>query len=230
MGDQWAYWDRVAGRKTFTHPLNRDWLDTFVLRTARVLDYGCGYGRSLAELASMGYSDVVGMDPSPAMIERGRHTFPELDLRVVEALPTAEADASFDAVLLLAVLTCIPGDQEQNAVMGEVRRLLRPGGTLYISDMPLQTDDRNLARYARDAPHFGTYGVFETDDGAIVRHHDGQRLEALLAGFEVVAIATTSISTMNGHAAKGVQVLGQAAAPGGRDHPVATVSPRQSDV
>lgn len=225
MEDQRAYWDRVAGQKTFTHPLNRDWLDTFVLRTARVLDYGCGYGRSLAELASMGYSDVVGMDPSPAMIERGRRTFPGLDLRVVEVLPTAEADASFDAVLLLAVLTCIPGDREQDAVMGEVRRLLRPGGTLYVSDMPLQADDRNLARYARDAAHLGTYGVFETDDGVIVRHHDRQRLEALLAGFEVVATATTSISTMNGHAAKGTQVLGQAAAPSGRDHPVATVSP-----
>lgn len=46
MENQRAYWDRVAGRKTFTQPLNRDWLDTFVLRTARVLDYGCGYRRS----------------------------------------------------------------------------------------------------------------------------------------------------------------------------------------
>jgi len=207
MQDQRAYWDREAGRKTFTHPLNRGWLDTFVPQTARVLDYGCGYGRSLAELAFFGYSGTVGMDPSPAMVERGRRTFPGLDLRVVKDIPTGEIDASFDAVLLLAVLTCIPGDREQDAVMGEVRRLLRPGGTLYISDMPLQTDGRNLARYARDAPRFGTYGVFETDDGAIVRHHEGQRLEALLAGFEVVATATTSISTMNGHAATGVQVL-----------------------
>ena len=132
MRDQRAYWDREAGRKTFTHPLDPDWLDTFIPQAARVLDYGCGYGRSLAELVSLGYSDVVGMDPSPAMVERGRRTFPGLDLRVIEALPTAEADASFDAVLLLAVLTCIPGDRDQDAVMGEVRRLLRPGGTLLL--------------------------------------------------------------------------------------------------
>ena len=220
MRDQRAYWDREAGRKTFTHPLDPDWLDTFIPQAARVLDYGCGYGRSLAELVSLGYSDVVGMDPSPAMVERGRRTFPGLDLRVIEALPTAEADASFDAVLLLAVLTCIPGDRDQDAVMGEVRRLLRPGGTLYISDMPLQADGRNLARYARDAPRFGAYGVFETDDGAIVRHHDGRRLAALMAGFEVIATTNTSISTMNGHAATGVQVLAHTAPPGGRDHPV----------
>jgi len=223
MQDQRAYWDREAGRKTFTHLLNRGWLDTFVPRTARVLDYGCGYGRSLAELASLGYSDTVGMDFSPAMVERGRHTFPGLDLRVVEALPTTEADASFDAVLLLAVLTCIPGDRDQDAVMGEVRRLLRPGGTLYISDMPLQKDGRNLARYAPEAPRFGAYGIFETD-GAIVRHHDGRRLETLLAGFEVVATANTSISTMNGHAATGVQVLAHTATPCGRAHLVVAVS------
>ena len=223
MQDQQAYWDREAGRKTFTHPLNQGWLDTFVPRTARVLDYGCGYGRSLAELASLGYSDMVEMDYSPAMVERGRRTFPGLDLRVVRALPTAEADASFDAVLLLAVLTCIPGDRDQDAVMGEVRRLLRPGGTLYISDMPLQKDGRNLARYAPEAPRFGAYGIFETD-GAIVRHHDGRRLETLLAGFEVVATANTSISTMNGHAATGVQVLAHTATPCGRAHLVVAVS------
>jgi SAM-dependent methyltransferase len=202
----------VAGR------LIRGWLGTFVPRTARVLDYGCGYGRSLAELASLGYSDMVGMDYSPAMVERGRRTFPGLDLRVVRALPTAEADASFDAVLLLAVLTFMPDGRDQDAVMDEVRRLLRPGGTLYISDMPLQTNDRNLARYAWEAPRFGAYGIFETDDGAIVRHHDGRRLETLLAGFEVVATASTSISTMNGHAATGVQVLAHTAASCGRAH------------
>ena len=96
MQGQRAYWDREAGRKTFTHPLNRGWLDTFVPQTARVLDYGCGYRRSLAELASLGYTGTVGMDPSSAMIERGRRIFPGLDLRVVEGLPTGEADASFD--------------------------------------------------------------------------------------------------------------------------------------
>ena len=219
MEGQQPYWDRVAAQKTFTHPLDQGWLDTFVPRTARILDYGCGYGRTLAELASKGYVNTVGMDTSAAMVERGRRAFPGLDIRVVQGLPVAEADASFDAVLLLAVLTCIPSNEGQDAVMKEAHRLLRPGGTLYVSDMPLQADSRNRVRYARDAPRFGTYGVFETDDGAVVRHHEGRRLEALLAGCETGATATIAISTMNGHPATGVQTLARVGRPGSPARP-----------
>lgn len=219
MEDQRPYWDRVAAQKTFTHPLDQGWLNTFVPKTARILDYGCGYGRTLAELASKEYANTVGVDTSAAMVERGKRAFPGVDIRVVQSLPIEEANASFDAVLLLAVLTCIPSNEGQDAVIGEARRLLRPGGALYVSDMPLQADGRNLARYARDAPRFGTYGVFETDDGAVVRHHDRQRLKALLAGFETVATATISISTMNGHPATGVQVLALVDRPGCPAHP-----------
>jgi len=68
MEGQQAYWDRVADEKAFTHPLDHDWLDRFVDRQARVLDYGCGYGRSLRELAGLGYENTRGIDFSARMI------------------------------------------------------------------------------------------------------------------------------------------------------------------
>jgi SAM-dependent methyltransferase len=207
MQDQRLYWDQVAAQKTFTHPINHVWLDAFVPPTARILDYGCGYGRAMAELASLGYTNLVGMDFSPAMVERGRQTYPALDLRVVEALPTAEPDGSFDAVLLLAVLTSIPNESEQEAVMAEMRRLLRARGVLYLSDMPLQADRRNLDRYKRDASEFGSYGVFRTEDGAVVRHHDEVRMGALLEGFEPLRTAEAELSTMNGNSATAIQMI-----------------------
>jgi SAM-dependent methyltransferase len=207
MVDQRRYWDRVADQKTFTHPINAEWLIGSIDTKARILDYGCGYGRSLNELASLGYTNTLGVDFAPRMIARGKRSFPKLDLRLVQGFLPAEADASFDAILLLAVLTCIPVDEEQSLLVGELRRLLRPGGVLYISDMPLQSDGRNLARYATGKSRFGTYGVFETEDGAIVRHYDDQRLDALLEGFEKVAIENVRLITMNGNAATGVQIL-----------------------
>jgi SAM-dependent methyltransferase len=207
---QRRYWDQVAAEKTFTHPINQAWLDAFVPRTARILDYGCGYGRAMAELTSLGYTNLVGMDYSPAMVERGRQTYPCMDLRVVEALPTPEPDGSFDAVMLLAVLTSIPGESEQEAVMREIRRLLRPTGVLYVSDMPLQTDSRNLSRYARDASEFGIYGIFQTDDGALVRHHDETRIRVLLEGFRPLRTTRAKITTMNGNSATAVQIVARA--------------------
>jgi len=207
IDDQRPYWDRVAPDKTFTHPLNRDWLTATIGRGDRILDYGCGYGRTLNELASMGYADAVGVDVSARMIDRGRRAYPGLDLRVIDGLPLAWPEASFDAVLLMAVLTCIPSDRRQDAVMREVRRVLRPGGILYISDMPLQPDDRNLRRYTDQLARFGTYGVFETEDGAIVRHHTNERIDALLDGFDTIAKLSVQLTTMNANAATGLQIL-----------------------
>ena len=207
MTSQRAYWDRAAAVKEFTHPLDGGWITQTLGRDARILDYGCGYGRTLNDLASLGFTNAVGVDFAPRMVARGRREFPALDLRHAPGLPLAEADAGFDAVLLLAVLTCIPDDREQEALLGEVRRLLRPGGMLYVSDMPLQPDARNRARYAKAEPRFGTYGVFETEDGAVVRHHTDARLDALLDGFERVAARDVQLSTMNGHPARAVQIL-----------------------
>jgi SAM-dependent methyltransferase len=207
VGGARGYWDQVAEEKTFTHPLNAAWLGCWVAPGARILDYGCGYGRVLGDLAALGYRNAAGVDRSPAMIERGRREHPELDLRVIEADTAPFADGTFDVVLLFAVLTCIASDDDQRALVGDIMRLLKPGGLIYLSDMPLQTDARNRARYDAGAARFGAYGVFETEDGGVLRHHTEAHFDALLAGFEPVARETLAIRTMNGNPATAVQIL-----------------------
>ena len=54
----------------------------------------------------------------------------------------------------------------------EIRRVLRPGGILYVNDFLLFTDDRNKARYEKFNNKYGEYGVFELPEGAVCRHHD----------------------------------------------------------
>jgi SAM-dependent methyltransferase len=97
------YWDAKSSAQSFSHPVNWDWLAE-VPKHARLLDYGCGYGRTLAELADAGRRNAVGVDFSAGMIERGRREHPQLDLRHVGELPLDEADGAFDAALLVAVL------------------------------------------------------------------------------------------------------------------------------
>ncbi len=205
--DAQAYWNRVAEEKSFTHPLNAGWLARWVQPDARILDYGCGYGRVLRDLASLGFANAIGVDSSALMIDRGRREDPRLDLRVIDGLPVPLAEQSFDLVLLFAVLTCIASDTDQSGLVAELFRLLRPGGLLYLSDMPLQTDTRNEARYDAGFGRFGTYGVFEIDDGAVLRHHADGHFEALLSGFEPVEREAIAIMTMNGNSATAVQIL-----------------------
>jgi SAM-dependent methyltransferase len=141
------------------------------------------------------------------MIERGRREHPGLDLRTVEATRLDEPDGAFDAAFLFAVLTTIPGDADQLAVMAELRRLLAPRGWLYLSDYLLQQDARSLARYRAGEARHGVPGVWDREDGGVFRHQTREGMARLLAGFEVIAERLVETTTFSGAPATAVQVL-----------------------
>src|SRR5262249_48913188 len=177
---QQDYWNRIGPTKTFAHPVNVEKLSRWVEPGSRILDYGCGYGRALGFLQSNGYRNLIGIDPAVAMIDAARTAYPDISFAFLNDFRNAELRAgSIDAVLLFAVLTSVPRNEDQRAIVAEITRVLRPGGLLYISDMWLQTDPRNVARYVRDQKKYGVYGVFDLADGATVRHHDRQWIDSL---------------------------------------------------
>lgn len=207
LDNQTSYWDAAAATKRFTHPLHTAWTDA-LSRNAAVLDYGCGYGRTMAELARAGFGDFTGVDSSAGMIEKAREQQPAMRFAVLDDPPALPfADASFDLAVLFAVLTCIPGDEAQRRLIAELERVLKPGGLLYVSDLLLGDDPRSVERYERFAGAHGTYGIFETSDGAVVRHHPAEHFTALLSGFEVQDTRQITVATMNGNEAAGIQVL-----------------------
>ena len=209
LDQQAEYWDRVAIEKTFTHPLDTALVGSFLSADSRILDYGCGYGRLAGQLRDAGYENAVGLDVSPRMIERGLSEFPGLDLRVTSGPPLPFPDESFDLVILFAVLTSIPSDRGQTELIGEIERILAPGGFIYVSDYPLQDDEKNLARYRENKEKFGRYGVFELSDGGVMRHHDKAWMDGLFAGFDATDQKEISVSTMNGSSATAFQFFGK---------------------
>ena len=204
-----GFWDNIARTKTFTHPLRLDRFAPRVPSSARILDCGCGHGRTLNELHAHGYANVVGLDPSPEMVARAREGFPNRGLVVGEGATMPFADQTFDAVLLFAVLTCVPEDHGQQRIMDAVFRILRPDGVVYISDYLIQDDPRNVERYQRSLGVCGTYGVFRAADGSIFRHHDPAWIAELTCRFTPLALYTVNVTTMNGNPAKAFQFLGR---------------------
>jgi SAM-dependent methyltransferase len=209
IDNQVDYWDGVSDEKEFTHPINIALLKKHLSTGGAILDFGCGYGRVTDELVRAGFANVTGADSSSGMIDRGRRTFPHLKLDVLPPSGIPYPDGSFDAILLVAVLTCIPTDDGQKALIASLSRLLRPQGLLYISDYLLQEDERNRQRYTAHADEFGTYGVFRLPEGAIVRHHPREWFDTLLDGFSILDTATPEVTTMNGHRARAIQILAQ---------------------
>ncbi|HKN83982.1 MAG TPA: class I SAM-dependent methyltransferase [Pyrinomonadaceae bacterium] len=208
LDHQFAYWNSAGTQKTFGHPLNLQRVGRWLSPDSRILDFGCGYGRCLGELFNSGYRNLIGFDFSPAMVATARTRFPEITFQETQPSIILLPDTSVDGALLLSVLTCVPTDDGQRAILRELQRVLRPGGLLYISDLWLQADERNLARYARDEAKYGIYGVFDLPEGVTVRHHDPKWIDTLTRDFTMAALDQIEVVTMNGNPAKAFQWFG----------------------
>lgn len=206
---QEEYWNSVSAKKEFTSPLQLESFEKYIKKGSRILDVGCGYGRTLDELYQNGYRNLVGIDFSSGMIARGKRQFPYLDLRIKENDKIALPDASVDAVILFAVLTCIRTNEEQEQLVSEIKRVLKPQGILYVNDFLLNTDERNLSRYEQFKDIYGVYGVFELPEGAVCRHHDEAWVRQLLKDFSELEYSYVTRTTMNGHKSNGFYFLGQ---------------------
>lgn len=106
--------------------------------SARVADVACGSGASALQLVARTGCRVVGVDLSPANVERARAAAAAANVggRVRFTVGDAErlplGDASVDGALCECALCTFP---DKAAAAGELARVLRPGAKLALSDM-----------------------------------------------------------------------------------------------
>jgi SAM-dependent methyltransferase len=209
LTEQQRYWDSVSEEKEFTLPLQMGEFEKVVSPEMAILDVGCGYGRTLKELYDAGFVNLFGVDFSQGMVDRGRQLYPYLDLRRNDGGTLPFEDDTFDAVLLIAVLTCIAESEGQRRLMAEIERVLKDDGILYINDYLLNTDRRNIERYDKARRKYGVYGIFELPEGAVVRHHTPEHLFDITEGFNRLVFETVVYTTMNGHRSNGFYYIGR---------------------
>jgi arsenite methyltransferase len=115
-----------------------------------VLDLGCGAGTDLLVAAQMVGPEgrAIGVDMTPAMLERARQSAAamglanvELHESLIESLPLP--DESVDVVISNGVIDLVP---DKDAVFSELDRVLRPGGRLQLADVVIHTEVSEDAR------------------------------------------------------------------------------------
>jgi arsenite methyltransferase len=115
-----------------------------------VLDLGCGAGTDLLIAAQMvgPQGRVIGVDMTPAMLDRARRSAAEMGLdnvelheALIETLPVA--DGSVDVVISNGVINLSP---DKPAVFAAAARALRAGGRLQVADVVIHTEVSEDAR------------------------------------------------------------------------------------
>lgn len=97
----------------------------------RVLEIGCGWGHNFGHYPAE--AEVLAFDPDAGRVRTAarRRTLrsPAITVAVADAQHLAWADHSFDAVAGTLVFCSIPRPE---LALHEARRVLRPGGRLYL--------------------------------------------------------------------------------------------------
>ncbi len=117
-----------------------------------ILDYGCGPGRISALLAGRGFN-VLGLDPSPAMILSARQqrlNALEVEFELCETRPLETQKDAFDAIVCSSVIEYEP---QPLRLLQRFSAALRPSGALIISF----ANSRSLSRalFQRRNLHLG---------------------------------------------------------------------------
>lgn len=129
-----------------------------------ILDVGCGFGHSFAELASrFKPGQIVGMDADPLLMTRAgpqaSTCASPVELKCGNASQMPWADGHFDMVFCHQTFHHIVAQEE---AMAEFFRVLRPGGVLlfaestrkYIHSIPIRVLFRHPMDVQRTAPEY----------------------------------------------------------------------------
>jgi arsenite methyltransferase len=198
-------WVRLLAENAF-HPGGPD----MTLRTvhamglapgASVLDLGCGVGSTARLLATEMGLEVIGIDLSEANVARAQREAGNAAITFVQAdahcLPFA--DNTFDGVLGECVLSLFA---DEGRVLGEIHRVLKPGGRLGITDMAVNAE--------LPADFCDAAAGWACLTGALNKDSYRQLFER--NGFEVVAIddETDSLGTLIGQLKRKLVLVGAA--------------------
>ncbi len=136
----------------------------------RLLDVGCGTGRTLHQLAiTHPAMRLHGADLSPAYIKKARERLADVDeltLAVENGERLPWADATFDVVTSTYMFHELPRKARRN-VCREMWRVLRPGGLVVIEDSAQVSESPELADVLHGFPaefHEPFYADYLRDD------------------------------------------------------------------
>jgi SAM-dependent methyltransferase len=167
---EWIRWARTPGHDIWYWRLNRPWFLELLPAPGRLtVDLGCGEGRLLRDLAAMGHR-VVGVDSAPTMARAAAQALGSARVVVADAAQLPLATGAADLVVAFMSLLNI---DDLPAALGEVGRVLAPGGRLCVAVLHPTASAGRFAQDDPDARFVLTRSYFEPSSEPQVFERDG---------------------------------------------------------
>ncbi|MBS5144414.1 MAG: class I SAM-dependent methyltransferase [Butyricicoccus pullicaecorum] len=136
--ESYAMWQYERGANTIAFYTER-YTPEEMFQDKVVLDVGCGAGGKTMYYASQGVAKIVGMDIVPYYKEEAEALAKQLGYAdrftfvVGDAAQTGFEENSFDTIIMNDAMEHV---DRPDLVLAEVRRILKPGGRLYVNFPP----------------------------------------------------------------------------------------------
>ena len=151
---------------------------------SRVLELGCGNGKSLACMAGRGW-DVTAIDFSPRAAGLCRHISSRNSpphLIIADARDCPFRDASFDCIFATHIIGHLPAPDRQRTA-AEIRRLLVADGNLLFVEF--STEDLRSATGIEIEP-----GTYRRGNGIITHYFSVEDAVSLFSLFRAISVTT----------------------------------------
>lgn len=209
-------WIRFA-RKDIPSSLELDpVIFDYLEKDFKVLDVGCGFGKTLFELEKLGHNNLVGVDINPSGIIKAKASIKDnknLNFITGDANKLGFKDKAFNFVITQAFWTTITNKRDRLIIAKEINRVLKVGGMIYFADFGRTWNNphyKNAYLQGReDGLELGTFKAYNKVTGEfmyLAHHHTKNELSELLkeSGFsKSFFYKSTIFTTQSGNKIKG---------------------------
>jgi len=182
--------DKIRSKRTWlkfseTHIPSSLELDPIIYKylqaNFKILDIGCGFGKTVFELEKLGYRNLFGIDINPSGIfhakTKNKEFGKDLHFKIGDAKNLNFSDNTFDFIIAQAFWTTITNVKERLEIAKEINRVLKMGGVIYIADFVRTWNHAHYRkvylRGVKEGLELGTFKAYNKKTGKFMylAHH-----------------------------------------------------------